>query len=164
MVYSNRRNIIKPHWEVSIVCPVLELAKYIVVKCVKDKHPISNLQLQKILYYIQREFLQKLGKIAFPESIEAWQFGPVVSSVYYYFCGAGAMAITLCDDPAPSAMSKFSREERIIIDNIVEEKRELNPWDMVYETHQLGGTWARVYNEGKGNRGLMMTEEIRNFG
>ena len=31
--------------------PVLELAKYIVVKCINDRHPISNLQLQKILYY-----------------------------------------------------------------------------------------------------------------
>ena len=57
------------------MCPVLELSKYIVMKCIKDNHPISNLQLQKILYYIQREFLQKLGMLAFSESIEAWPFG-----------------------------------------------------------------------------------------
>ena len=146
------------------MCPVLELAKYIVVKCIKDKHPISNLQLQKILYYIQREFLQKLCRSAFTESIEAWQFGPVIPSVYYYFCGAGAMTITLCDEPDQSALSTFSREERAIINNIVEEKRMLNPWDMVSETHQAGGAWAKVYNGGYGNRGLMPTEEIRKFG
>ena len=37
----------------------LSMAKYIIDKCTKDEYPISNLQLQKILYYIQREFLQQ---------------------------------------------------------------------------------------------------------
>lgn len=36
----------------------LNMAKYIIDKCTKDRYPISNLQLQKILYYVQREFLQ----------------------------------------------------------------------------------------------------------
>ena len=35
----------------------MDLAKYIVSKCYYDGCPISNLQLQKILYYIQKEFL-----------------------------------------------------------------------------------------------------------
>ena len=35
----------------------LSMAKYIIDKCTKDKYPISNLQLQKILYYIQRELM-----------------------------------------------------------------------------------------------------------
>ena len=64
--------------------PVLELAKYIVAKCIKDECPISNLQLQKILYYIQRDFLHKLDRPAFSENIEAWPFGSVVPDVYYY--------------------------------------------------------------------------------
>ena len=35
----------------------LELSKYIIGLCTSEGEPISNLQLQKILYYIQREFL-----------------------------------------------------------------------------------------------------------
>ena len=72
----------------------LEIAKYIIDKCTKDNCPISNLQLQKILYYIQREFLQQ-GEIAFPEEIEAWQFGPVVPEVYRQYCGFGALPIRM---------------------------------------------------------------------
>lgn len=34
----------------------LELAKYIVRKCIIDKHPISNLQLQKILFLSSASF------------------------------------------------------------------------------------------------------------
>lgn len=33
------------------------IAKYIIAKCNNDKQHISNLKLQKILYYIQAEFL-----------------------------------------------------------------------------------------------------------
>lgn len=64
---------------------VLTLAKYIVTKCVRDCCPISNLQLQKILYFIQVDALKTTGEPAFLNNIEAWQFGPVVPEVYYYF-------------------------------------------------------------------------------
>ena len=36
----------------------VDLAKYIINKCVKDEVPISNIQLQMILYCIQKEFLK----------------------------------------------------------------------------------------------------------
>ena len=146
------------------MCPVLELAKYIVVKCIEDRHPISNLQLQKILYYIQREFLQKLGKVAFRGDIEAWPFGPVVPEVYYYFCGAGAMPITLCDDPTQNAINSFSEDELEMIDEIVKDKRKLNPWDMVNETHKKGAAWDSVYKGGQGNRKVISTDKIKTLG
>ena len=41
----------------------IDLSKYIVSKCVRDNIPISNLQLQKILYYIQKEFLRDKGQV-----------------------------------------------------------------------------------------------------
>ena len=45
----------------------IDLSKYIVSKCVTDGHPISNLQLQKILYYIQKDFLQR-DEVAFSDN------------------------------------------------------------------------------------------------
>ena len=46
----------------NIMYSALEIAKYIIDKCTKDRCPVSNLQLQKILYYVQREFLSlKIG-------------------------------------------------------------------------------------------------------
>lgn len=144
--------------------PVLELAKYIVAKCIKDNHPISNLQLQKILYYIQREFLQKLGRKAFSEGIQAWPFGPVVPDVYYYFCGAGAMPIWICDDPSEEVIQSIPPEERQIIDGIIETKRLLNPWDMVADTHRQGGAWESVYDDGRGNKTTIPTDKIALLG
>ena len=36
----------------------LDIAKYIISKCNRENCPISNLQLQKILYNLQKAFLQ----------------------------------------------------------------------------------------------------------
>lgn len=33
----------------------IDLSKYIVFKCIKDDYPISNIQLQKVLFYIQKD-------------------------------------------------------------------------------------------------------------
>jgi len=135
----------------------IELSKYIVSKCVKDYCPISNLQLQKILYYIQKVYLQR-ENMAFPDDIEAWQFGPVVPNVYYHFCGFGAMPIT-------TVYNIFIEEEDSeIIDEIVETKRELKPWDLVAETHKPDGAWSRTYKDGAGNRKVISRELIKEAG
>ena len=43
---------------------------------------ITNLKLQKLLYYVQAISLQVFKKIAFKEKIMAWSYGPVVNEVY----------------------------------------------------------------------------------
>ncbi len=140
--------------------PALDIAKYIVTKCKRDEKPISNLQLQKILYYIQREYLH-FDSLAFPDSIEAWRFGPVVPTVYYYFCGSGAMPlIPFLEFDGTS----ISNEDKSTIDRIVEAKRELRPWVMVQETHKAGGAWDQTYQayrEGKISRPIIPVELIK---
>lgn len=122
----------------------MQIAHYIINKCTIEGCPISNLQLQKILYYIQRSFL-KVGMCAFSDNIEAWQFGPVVREVYNNYCGFGAAKIRLIYDV--NLREDFQR----IIDPIVEEKRRLNPWDLVEDTHHPDKAWAVIYKEGMGN-------------
>lgn len=109
----------------------MQIAKYTINKCTTEGHPISNLQLQKILYYIQRELLQS-GIDGFEDEIQAWQFGPVVPEVYCQYCGFGAIPIRMKYDV------EIGPEYTNIIDPIIEQKRILNPWDMVTDTHQAG--------------------------
>lgn len=139
----------------------LDLSKYIVDKCIKDDHPISNLQLQKILYYIQKEFLQKNNCVAFPDDIEAWQFGPVVPNVYYHFCGFGAMPISISNIAADFVIEQ---EDKKCINHIIESKRKLNPWDLVAETHKADGAWAKTYKDGAGNGQVIPTDLIKAVG
>lgn len=135
----------------------LNIAKYTINKCTKDRCPISNLQLQKILYYIQREFLQQ-GTIAFPENIEAWQFGPVIPEVYKQYCGFGALPIRM------KYVIVIRSNDENIINPIIEKKRMLNPWDMVSDTHSSGKAWDLIYRDGAGDHQVIPQELIKSKG
>ncbi len=131
--------------EVVIMYMAIDLAKYIVSKCTRERTPISNLQLQKILYYIQKEWLISFEKPFFIDDIEAWQFGPVVPNVYFHFSGFGAMPIVMEYDHIG-----FEEKENLI-DTIVDSKKLLYPWDLVAETHK---------QEEHGKKSIKMAMEI----
>lgn len=137
----------------------MDVAKYILSYCTKKDQSISNLQLQKILYYVQVDFFQKTGDELFSDEFEAWQFGPVVPSVYWRYCGHGAAPIrallmkkTIDDDDAKR------------IDPIIDEKSVLPPWDLVEETHKKGHAWDLTYKDGLGNKDIIKKELIRQCG
>jgi uncharacterized phage-associated protein len=62
---------------------VLDLSEYVLsLLDVESGDTISNLKLQKILYYLQGHFLAVFDKPLFEEKIEAWKFGPVIGNIY----------------------------------------------------------------------------------
>ena len=136
----------------------LEIAKFIVNKCTVEKHPITNLQLQKILYFLQKKHLVEFGSCLFDDDIQAWQFGPVVPEVYYQFCGFGSGAITMKYE------INLESKDIDLINPIVEDKRTKNPWDLVSETHAPGKAWDITYRNGLGNRRVILPELIRTKG
>ena len=134
----------------------IDLANYIVDKCIKDNTPITNLQLQRILYFVQKDFLKR-GSRAFSDYIEAWWFGPVVPTVYFCFCGFGAMPILFIPrDTVPNLST-----DKNIIDNIVENKRSLTPWEIAKETSKITGAWSKVYDNGKGSQHIIPVDLIK---
>lgn len=135
-----------------------DIANYVIAKCIKDNKPITNLYLQKILYYTQRQYL-KNNNVAFQEDFEAWAFGPVIPEIYYKYCGYGAEPITIS-----SEYSIPNNDDRVIIDQIVEQKRILQPWDMVDDVHRENGAWYKIYNNGAGDHYTIEKELIKNIG
>ena len=61
------------------------IAKYILAKRTNEGNPISNLQLQKILYYCQGYFIKFFNQLLFEEPICKWTYGPVVPETYYIY-------------------------------------------------------------------------------
>lgn len=60
----------------------LEVSRHIINYSNDAGYGITALELQKLLYFVQAYFLIKKGKPCFRDDIEAWDFGPVVPSVY----------------------------------------------------------------------------------
>lgn len=65
-----------------LACYMLSLFKDEALQCEADTAEISNLKLQKLLYYCQAYSLALTGQPLFDEEIEAWSYGPVVPSIY----------------------------------------------------------------------------------
>lgn len=122
----------------------LRVAEYVVDKCTREGCPISNLHLQKILYYLQRSYLRN-GAELFRDEIQAWKFGPVVSEVYYNYCGYGSLPIEEYNGDT------LDQNDMMKIDNIVDQYKYKNPWELVEETHEPGKAWYIIFRNGLGD-------------
>lgn len=72
--------------------PARKVAKYFLSKVEEDiGDGISNLKLQKLVYYAQAYHLAMYGEPLFGERVEAWEHGPVVPELYreYKIYGPG---------------------------------------------------------------------------
>lgn len=84
----------------------LQLAEYTIRRAVEKETPITNLKLQKTLYYIQGYSLRVFDSPAFDETISHWQYGPVVPIVYFTYSTNGAAPLCVNDATDVPALSK----------------------------------------------------------
>lgn len=71
----------------------LDIARYIINYSCEIERKITNLKLQKLLYYVQAEFLVSKNERCFDDEIVSWDYGPVVISVYDEFKYSGRMEL-----------------------------------------------------------------------
>ena len=123
----------------------LLVAKHIIQRCDEKGKTISNLKLQKILYFVQAEFLVDINKPCFREAIEAWDFGPVVPEVYreYKIYGSANIPASKKKSIMPISTNDISR-----IDGIVDECSEYSASQLVEITHHQK-PWINAYVPGK---------------
>ena len=138
---------------------VFDVAQYVLYRYMELNKSITNLKLQKLLYFIQRKSLQANQRPMFNEIIEAWQFGPVVPAVYYKYVGAGASEIYEFSLPDV----KFEQEDIDIMEDIINKYIDSNPWVMVDETHNDGTAWDRAVKTGV-YKPVIDREDIRIYG
>ncbi|MDE1975584.1 MAG: DUF4065 domain-containing protein [Patescibacteria group bacterium] len=79
------KSIRSPYTADNVAKYFIYLASQEVVGDNKEREGITNLKLQKILYFAQVYYLAKLGKPLFSDPIEAWDYGPVVKGVYHAY-------------------------------------------------------------------------------
>lgn len=123
---------------------VIDVAKYIILYCKQHGYSISNLKLQKLLYFVQAQFLVTLGRPAFNEEIEAWDFGPVVPEAYQHFKIWGSAEIP--GIVANGAAEKIYIEDQRVMDEILEECASYSASYLVEITHHQS-PWIDAYEK-----------------
>lgn len=125
------------------------VAKYIVNYSNSVGNPISNLKLQKLLYYTQAAFLVEKNEKCFDDKIVAWAFGPVVPEVYQVYRVYGREDIPNQKDEkevfldfrkmeiAYKNAQGIKEPDRLIVNKVINAyKHVTNPYDLVKKTHE----------------------------
>ncbi len=135
----------------------VSVAKYIILQCNRLGKSISNLKLQKMLYFLQAEFLVSRNVACFREGIEAWDFGPVVPEVYhrYKVYGSASIPSIVGDDYCP-----FNGNDKSLADDIIEVCAKYSASRLVEITHKQS-PWLSAYHKYSG--APISNESIRSF-
>lgn len=109
-----------------------DIARYIINYSNDKNYGVSNLKLQKLLYFVQAFFLvnNKEHCPCFSNQIEAWDFGPVVPDVYHEYKQYGST-----DIPRISSIFIFDKD---------------NPWDgkiINFDDSFIAGSHKKLINE-----------------
>lgn len=134
-----------------------EIAKYIVSYCSKKHQPVSNLKLQKMLYYVWIEYYKKIRRFLFKDEFCAWQLGPVVPEVYYVFCAHAGVPISRTYDIT------LSSEDYPYINEIIDTYLPMSAGTLVSKSHRPGGPWDTIYRDGAGNRDVIPFSLIKSM-
>lgn len=108
-----------------MIYKAIDISEYIIDRFYKHNCPISNLQLQKILYFIQAEFLVEEDRICFYEKILASSFGPMIDEVYNKYKIYGAGSIPFCKDFNDKKYDILKSDQEII-NGIVDQCYEIS--------------------------------------
>lgn len=93
---------------------------------------ISNMKLQKLVYYAQGFHLALYDKPLFEEPILAWEHGPVVESLYHDLKKYGANHIPVpenCDD------TLFNEEQKDLLKEVYQVYGQFSAWKLRNMTH-----------------------------
>jgi uncharacterized phage-associated protein len=107
------------------------VADYFLAFCHQHGDVLTNLKLQKLVYYAQAWHLALKDKSLFDDRIEAWVHGPVVPSLYRRFKKYGWEPIAL--QPHAPAFTNGTEKHLVEVFSVY---GRFTAWDLERMTHQ----------------------------
>ena len=118
---------------------------------------MTNLKLQKLLYYSQGCHLALENKPLFDCNIEAWKHGPVVQEVYEYYKHKGKCGIVDRENDLPN----FETNEIALLNLIIKTFGKFSAWQLREMTH-TESPWLDTYEEQVMNK-VIPIEKIKKY-
>lgn len=117
---------------------------FISIGLFEDEEYMTNLRLQKLMYYAQACSLKMFGAPLFDEQIEAWGYGPVVPTIYHKYEKYGKNSITQVD--SDFSIEIFTDKEMELLAAVMAYYGNYSTSGLVNLTHSSGGAWEQAYN------------------
>ncbi len=133
------------------LCHISAAANYFIEQSKIDKIPLTNLSMQKLVYFAYGWVMGYTHKKLFYDRIEAWQYGPVIPSLYHQLKGYGSKQITrkiLEYDHERDEFFSWNLTEgtakRKMMQSVWERYKSMPPNAMVALTHKPGTPWYKT--------------------
>jgi len=90
----------------------LNAARYFIVRAYEDgiEAEMTNMKVQKLLYYAQSLHLALYNEPLFEEEIQAWRYGPVCPPAYRFYCEFEAQQLPIPDSEYVAQMPSEQKE------------------------------------------------------
>ena len=95
----------------------LDASKYFIVRAYEAEKDSSmtNMKLQKLLYYAQSLYLALYAQPLFDEEIQAWRYGPVCPPAYRYYSDYEGKQLPI---PSDSGLSLIPAEIKDLLEEV----------------------------------------------
>lgn len=120
-----------------------------------DGEGISNLKLQKLVYYTQGFYSALYDKYLFDDEIHAWMHGPVVPELYQKYKSNGKTPILANRDFDTSV---FDKDQLDLMYEVFQELGQYSAWKLRDMTHE-----EPPWMNNKDGPGLIPKEEITEY-
>lgn len=141
------------------------VANYFLELAAKDGVKISPMKIQKLIFYAHGWHLGLLGKPLISDEIEAWQYGPVVPSIYREFrdFGSGPIMRAATDvdfefDIVAPEIPPEDETARSIIDRVWKGYGRLSAVDLSNLTHRVDSPWSKAIKANPGLRNVTISD------
>ena len=112
---------------------VLNLAEYVIRRATKQGKTITNLKLQKTLYYLQGYSLRYFSEPAFEGDLRSWQYGPVSPTVYFAYSSYGASPLK---QDRTISLEKINGDQEKVFNKVIDACLKFAASELVQKTHE----------------------------
>ena len=140
-----------------MIYTVDQIADYFIWRANNDEEfgdNITNLKLQKLVYYAQGFSLALNGRVLFNEDIRAWAHGPVVPVLYSRFKDQRATPLATPEDFLPKSIDSDTRE---LLEEVYSVYGQYSAWGLRNLTHE-----ERPWRDTATN-GIISVEKMKAF-
>ena len=160
MESEKKENTNNQNGVVSSEISALDVAKYLIGLAQRDGNPITNLRLQKLLYYAWGTYWNIYKKHLFNDPIEAWDYGPVVRDVYIEYCESKKDELTLNSETIALTDKKISKSIKEFLQAFFGKYKDISTYALIKGSHEEA-PWKETYKVGEKN--IISQEKMEKF-
>lgn len=131
---------------------VIKNSEYIIEYYNRNGKKITNLELQKLAYFLEAIYMVSTDEeYLFEEEFAAWNFGPVNFEIYKHYKNFGRIPIDLEKEV------NINPQNLKYIENLFELFKDFTATQLVNLSHSEGSPWHTIY---KKNNGSIPRDEV----